>query len=78
MSERVTFTCNGTVYSETGVIKVAGCTFTLDHNGAGRRVRATVNTATREANATLQQPSGVRKCTITDRNMANNNCLAAP
>lgn len=72
------FTCNGTVYSGTGVIKLAGCTFTLDHNGGGRRVLATVNTATRQANATLQQPSGVTKCTITDRNMADNNCLAAP
>jgi hypothetical protein len=72
------FMCNGTVYAGTGVIVSAGCTFTLDHNGSGRRVRATVNTATKQANASLQQPAGVMKCSITDRNMANNTCLLAP
>lgn len=72
------FTCGGAIFSGTGTITQVGCSFTLNHTGGGIRVRANFNTATKSGTASLQQPLGTTKCTITDRNMANNNCNGAP
>ncbi len=72
------FTCGGAIFTGTGTITRAGCVYTLDHTGGGVRVRANFNTTTKSGTASLQQPLGTTRCTITDRNMANNNCNGAP
>ena len=75
---RYQFTCGGAIFTGTGTIARAGCSYTLDHTGGGVRVRANFNTATKSGTALLQQPPGTTRCNITDRNMVNNNCNGAP
>jgi hypothetical protein len=70
------FKCGATVYSGKGTITQSGCTFSLDHTAPDRRVRATFSTSTKSGNASVQSPPGTTRCTITDRNMGNNNCVA--
>jgi len=75
-SGKYRFTCAGTVYTGTGAITAQGCSFSLDHSAGDRRVRASFNTSTKSGSASLQSPPGTTRCSLTDRNMANNNCLA--
>jgi len=72
------FSCGGTLYTGIGTIAAGGCTFSLSHDASDRRVRASFNTSTKSATASLQSPPGTSRCTITDRNIMNNNCVAAP
>jgi hypothetical protein len=69
------FCCGGTVFTGTGTAILKGCTFTLQHYPADRRVLAKVDFATKRGTASLQSPPGVIKCTITDRNITNNTGL---
>jgi len=50
----------------------AGCTITLQHNPADRRVLAKVDKTTFRGTASLQVPVGVLRCTISDRDSRNN------
>jgi subtilisin-like proprotein convertase family protein len=65
------FCCGGTTYTGTGVVTVKGCTYTLTHNPADRRVTAQVDFTTYKGSASLQAPPGTTKCTITDSDVRN-------
>lgn len=67
----------GSVYSGTGRMTASGCTFALNDLLPDRRVRATFSTATRSGNATIQLTSTGQTFTVTDRDMANNNCRSS-
>jgi hypothetical protein len=68
------FCCNGTVYSGKGTVVKQGNTWTLTHNPADRRVLARLDGSANNGTASLQSPPGTTKCTITDKNIANNSC----
>ena len=68
------FCCGGTIFTGTASVLARGCTFTLQHNPADRRLLITVDFAVRSGKASLQFPPGTTKCTITDRNITNNTC----
>jgi hypothetical protein len=78
VTKKYVFFCGATTYTGTGTIAQSGCTFTLDHNAFDRRIRATFSTSTKIGNASAQSPPGTLRCSITDRNMGNNTCNAAP
>jgi hypothetical protein len=66
-----TFCCGGTVFSGKGTAILKGCVFTLQHNPPDRRLLVTVDYSQKKGTASLQFPPGIVKCTITDRNMAD-------
>lgn len=66
--------CSGFVIGGTGVLTRRGCTITLQHFVADRRVLATINTCQKKATASIRLLSQGRTFTITDRNTANNTC----
>jgi hypothetical protein len=68
------FCCGGTIFTGTASVIGKGCTFTLQHNPADRRVLIAVDFAVRVGKASLQFPAGTTKCTIADRNITNNTC----
>jgi len=69
------FCCDGTIYSGKGTVSRQGCIYTLVHNSPTRRVLIKVNLATKTGTASLQQPPGQTKCSITDRDLMNNSCV---
>jgi hypothetical protein len=68
------FCCSGTVFTGKGTVTRSGNIWTLSHNAADRRVLARLDGNANSATASLQSPSGVSRCTITDRNITNNSC----
>jgi hypothetical protein len=68
------FCCGATKYTGQGSLKKKGGQITLTHNPLDRRLQASVSQATNTATATLQSPPGTQRCSITDRNITNNNC----
>jgi HYR domain-containing protein/putative Ig domain-containing protein len=71
------FICGSSLYEGTGTITQAGCQFSLNHEAMDRRVHVSLNTISKTGNASIQSPTGVTRCTITDRNMSDNACLNA-
>ena len=63
--------CGGTEFIGTGSVILRGCTFTLQHYATDRRLLVNVDFSQKKGTASLQFPPGVNKCTITDRNMAD-------
>ncbi len=74
------FCCaDGTMVIGTGLVKKKGTTFTLQHSGSNHRVEASVTLGSvNKGTASLRIPLGTLKCSITDRNTQNNNCLCSP
>ena len=68
------FCCGGTVYTGTAIVVKHGNTVTFSHNPADRRVTVNYDGSALKGTASLQSPPGTVKCTITDRNTANNSC----
>jgi hypothetical protein len=68
------FCCNGTVFTGVGTLIIKGCTVTIQHYPADRRVLIKFDGAVSAGTASLQSPPGSIKCTITDRNTKNNTC----
>jgi uncharacterized delta-60 repeat protein len=68
------FCCNGSVFTGKGSIVKQGSIYTLTHNPADRRVLARLDNSTKTGTASLQSPPGTTRCTISDRNTANNSC----
>jgi hypothetical protein len=68
------FCCNGTTVTGVGKARQLGCTYTLDHTPAGRRVTGKVDFTTFRGEGALQIPSGSNRCTISDDDVRNNNC----
>ena len=68
------FCCNGTTFSGTGTVMRKGCVVTIQHNPADRRVMIKSDSSVKSGHASLQSPPGVTRCTIMDRNTANNTC----
>lgn len=69
------FCCGGTTFTGIGTTIVRGCTISLQHNPGDRRLQASVDKSGFKGSAALQSPPGVMKCTITDRDIRNNNCV---
>jgi subtilisin-like proprotein convertase family protein len=68
------FCCSGTTYTGKGSVKKSGSTITLSSSTADRRVQVQVDSALKKGTAELQSPPGTSRCSITDRNTANNTC----
>jgi hypothetical protein len=68
------FCCNGSTFTGVGKVSVRGCTYTLDHNPADRRVHGQVDLTTFRGEGSLQSPIGKTRCTISDDDVRNNNC----
>jgi hypothetical protein len=68
------FCCNGLAYIGVGSVTQKGSLLTLEHNGSTVRVHARVDKAVNTATGSIQQPPGTSKCSINDRNIANNSC----
>ena len=64
----------GAVKTGTGVVTRKGSVFTLVHNTADRRARATADSSIGRGSASLQSPPGSVYCSITDRNIRDNSC----
>jgi len=76
------FTCgNCTKKTGKGTLTVKGCTLTLQHNPADRRLSANIDKCAKTGTASLQSPPGTVACSIRDTNKAPDACsndLAAP
>jgi hypothetical protein len=59
----------------TGTVMKQGCSASLQHNTADRRVMASVDGGGNKGNATYQSPPGTLKATIIDKNITNNTSL---
>jgi 6-phosphogluconolactonase (cycloisomerase 2 family) len=59
----------------TGTVTKKACLTTLEHNTPERRLLAKVDPGTNKGNASYQSPPGSLKCTIVDKNIANNTNL---
>jgi 6-phosphogluconolactonase (cycloisomerase 2 family) len=59
----------------TGTVMKQGCSASLVHNTADRRVMASVDGGGNKGNATYQSPPGTLKATILDKNILNNTTL---
>jgi HYR domain-containing protein/Calx-beta domain-containing protein len=68
------FCCSGTTYTGKGTVKKTGSTISLTSSSGDRRVQAQIDGLLKRGTATLESPPGTIKCTITDRNTANNTC----
>jgi uncharacterized repeat protein (TIGR01451 family) len=68
------FICGGNTFTGVGKVSGLGCDKQLVHSPTDRRVRANWSSAVKRGNAAFQMPPGTTKCTIADRNMANNDC----
>jgi len=62
------------VAAGVGTVQAKGCVLTITHNTATTRVLVTANTQSKTGAASVQNPVGVMRCTITDRDLTNNNC----
>ncbi len=69
------FCCNGAVVATgTGTLTKQGCVYTIQHNTSTRRVLIKVDFTVKRGNASIQMPPGSLKCTITDRDIRDNQC----
>jgi hypothetical protein len=68
------FCCNGSTFTGVGKVRRLGCTYTLDHTPAGRRVTGKVDFTTFRGEGALQVPLGENRCTISDDDVRNNDC----
>ena len=66
-----TFCCGGMRFSGRGLALLKGCVFTLQHNPPDRRLLVSVDFSQNKGTASLQFPPGTIKCTIIDRNLAD-------
>ena len=69
------FCCGGTTYTGTATVVKHGNSVTFSHSPADRRVTVNYDGSALKGTASLQSPAGVVKCTINDRNTANNSCI---
>jgi hypothetical protein len=74
------FCCNGSTFTGVGKARTLGCTYSLEHVSADRRVTGKVDFATFRGEGAIQSPLGVVRCTISDNDVRNNTCacLAGP
>lgn len=68
------FCCGGTVFTGVAQVTIRGKIITFQDNSPDRKVLATDDESVHVGKASLQSPPGSIKCTITDRNTANNSC----
>lgn len=66
--------CSGATITGRGTITRRGSVYTLQHNTMDRRVSARIDASQMSGAASVQSPSGQTKCTITDRNISDNDC----
>jgi Concanavalin A-like lectin/glucanases superfamily/HYR domain len=71
------FCCNGMTFTGVGMATRQGCIYTLQHNPADRRVLGREDKSVHAGSASLQNPPGTIRCTITDRNTLNDTLLPA-
>ncbi len=57
-----------------GSVRKSGINITLEHSAPDRKVIARVNTAAKNASASIQSPVGKTLGTISDSDTSNNNC----
>jgi hypothetical protein len=69
-----TFCCNGSSFTGIGQVKTMGCTYTLNHTPAGRRVTGKIDFSTFRGEGSLQSPAGTSRCTISDNDVRDNDC----
>ncbi|MEW6209598.1 MAG: HYR domain-containing protein, partial [Acidobacteriota bacterium] len=70
------FCCNGVlIASGTGTPSKVGCTVTIQHNVADRRVKITADVSLQKGTATIQKPVGTVRCSITDKNLSSAACM---
>lgn len=69
------FCYNGTTLTGKGTVSKLGCSYTLEHNTADRRVLGKIDKALFRGNGSLQVPSGTFRCSLTDRDTRNNSCI---
>lgn len=58
-----------------GVVIKKGCSASLQHNAADRKLTAQVDAGVSKGTASYQSPPGSLKCTITDKNILNNTTI---
>jgi hypothetical protein len=68
------FCCNGSVFTGRGTVVTQGCTFTLNHIAADRRVSGKMDLSNFKGEGSLQAPAGKLVCSISDRDIRNNTC----
>ena len=66
------FCCGGITFTGIGKATIKGCVHTLEHNPADRRVLGRVDKAVHAGSGSIQAPAGTTRCTIVDRNTADN------
>jgi uncharacterized delta-60 repeat protein len=70
------FCCGGVlIASGVGTVTKVGCTVTIQHNIADRRVLIKADTSSQKGTASLQKPPGTTKCSITDTNKSSGACM---
>jgi hypothetical protein len=67
-------TCSGLVLTGTGKATRKGCTVTLVHNAADRRINAKIDDCQKKATVTVQLFGPPGTFTITDRNTTDSGC----
>lgn len=67
--------CGGNAFTGVGTVRIQGRVFTLEHHPPDRRVLASCDANQGKGTASLQSPPGNTICTITDRDIGNNNSL---
>ena len=66
--------CSGATITGRGTITRRGSIYTLQHNISDRRVIARIDISQMSGAASMQSLPGQTRCSITDRNTADNNC----
>jgi len=69
------FCCGGTLFTGKAVVTKLGNLVTFQHNAPDRRVLANDDEGAFRGTATIQNPPGIVKCTIGDRDTRNNTCV---
>jgi subtilisin-like proprotein convertase family protein len=69
------FCCSGTTFTGVGTVAVRGCTYTLTHNAADRRVSGQMDFSTFKGSGSIQLPVGTTRCTLSDNDVRNNTSL---
>jgi hypothetical protein len=70
------FNCNGFVFIGRGTVMRQGSTVSLSANRLDLRVSAKADMSVNKGFASLQSPPDTTRCTVTDRNMSDNNCTS--
>ncbi len=68
------FCCNGVTYTGRATVTKKGCSITLAHNDAERKLSAKIDYSAGKGAASIKVPNGQNKCDITDRDISNNTC----